>query len=369
MPSSIGRWLLGAYALAIPGVLLWEPGRQGFWTCGIAALPLLWVLVGFHAWRRACPLAWFARLGGRLGAWLRIAAGRAPARVQRLAPLIQLTLMIAALTLRHLGLNGDPQLLAGFLVLLAGAAAVCGLGWSGRTWCQVVCPVGLVERIYTEPAADPRAGPPRGERSGCAPCTACVSHCPDLDLARAHASTLAHAPRRWATLAWPGVVLGFYLVWRLESGGWEAYFSGQWAHEPPPPAGAGLPAWPLLPRWLWIPGLLLLCGVVSALALALCERAARALGLAARAARHLALGGAGALALGTFYLFAGQPTLRHLPPLARLAIGVLCAAAALWLAWCAVAPIARRAATRSGSGLVARQRGGRSLPLARSSAC
>lgn len=351
------------YAAAAALVLVWEPGRQVFWTCAIAALPLLWVTFGFAAWRRACPLAWFARLAARLG---REGARRAPARLRTGAPLLQLGLMVAALTARHLWINGEAWPLVVFLGGLAAAAAVSGFAWSGRTWCHLLCPVGVVERIYTDPLA--RAG---GPDSACRPCTGCVRRCPDLDQERAHRTGLFDPARRLATLAWPGVVLGFYLVWRVESGGWEAYFSGAWAHQPAPSPGSPLPGLSLLPRAVWIPGLLLGCGATSALALDLSERLARALGARAEPTRRRLLGSAGALALALFYLFAGQPTLRQLPDPLRAAAGAACALGVLSLllhTWRhparpgAAAAGARRlpVACASGSGELGLARGGAS---------
>lgn len=316
--------LVLTYVGAIPAVLLWEHGRQAFWTCAIAALPLLWVLIGFHAWRRACPLAWFSRLGARLG---REGARRPGARAQRLAPLIQLGLMIAALWLRHLALNGDARALAAFLLGLALLAAGVGLRWSGRTWCNVVCPVGVVERIYTEPGAAAAAE----ESSRCEPCGACVRRCPDLDQSRAHRAGLLDPARRLATLAWPGVVLGFYLVWLLEAGRWEAYFSGAWAHELDPLARAGAPglaALPWLPRWAAALLVLVTCGGASALALGGLERLALAQGADPARTRHRLLTGAGTLGFAVFYLFAGQPTLRLLPAWAQALAALACASAA-----------------------------------------
>lgn len=315
--------LVLAYVGAIPAVLLWEHGRQAFWTCAIAALPLLWVAIGFHAWRRTCPLAWFSRLGARLG---REGRRRPSAQAQRLAPLIQLALMLAALWLRHLLLNGDARALAAFLLGLALLAVYVGLCWSGRTWCNVVCPVGIVERIYTEPGAAVGR-----ESSRCEPCSACVRRCPDLDQGRAHRAGLMDPARRLATLAWPGLVLGFYLVWLLEAGRWEAYFSGAWAHEPDPLGRAGAPglaALPWIPRWAAALLVLVTCAGASALALGGLERLALRRGADPARARHHLLVGAGALAFALFYLFAGQPTLRLLPAWAQALAALACAGGA-----------------------------------------
>ena len=53
--------------------------------------------------------------------------------------------------------------------------------YGGKTWCNFVCPVGLVEKIYTEPSRS-ATGRPAELTSQCAPCVACKRHCPDIDL-------------------------------------------------------------------------------------------------------------------------------------------------------------------------------------------
>lgn len=292
-----------AYVAAIAVVLHWEHGRRAFWTCALASLPLLWVAFGFHAWRRVCPLAFFA--GSARRDRREESAPRPPRWLVKAAPLVQLGLMVAALAARHAWLNGDRVALAAFLVALAGAAFVVGRRWSGRAWCHTVCPVGLVERIYTE--ADPA---PVQATSGCAPCTGCVSRCPDLDPRRSHRAGLFDGARLVAWTAWPGVVLAFYLAFFLEEGRWGRYFSGAWAYDEAPPT-----TWRLV-----APALLLLAGgALSSLLLLGLERAARALGADPARTRHRTLVGAGALAFCAFYAFAGQPTLLAGPPAVWLA--------------------------------------------------
>lgn len=315
-----------ACAAAVATVLCWEHGRRAFWTCAIAALPLVWVTIGFHAWRRLCPLAALSRMGALLG---REGPRRPPAALVRWAPLVQLALMIAALTLRHVCTNGDRVALAAFLVALGGAAVLVGLRWSGRTWCHVACPVGLVERIYTEPGAASGAG---ASTSACAPCTGCVSRCPDLDLQRSHRAGLDDRARVVAWTAWPGVVLAFYVFFFIEAGTWDAYFSGAWAYDEAPSTA-------------WRAGLVLMAGGAASAALLLAlEWSARRLGADAALTRHRTLVASGALGFGLFYVFAGQPTLLVAPRWVWLAAAVavvLAAARLLATRWSAAPGPAR----------------------------
>jgi polyferredoxin len=63
--------------------------------------------------------------------------------------------------------------LAGFLIVVVVAAAIVSFVFAGKTWCNFICPVGVVEKLYTEPSRL------HGEMtSQCAPCVACKKHAP-----------------------------------------------------------------------------------------------------------------------------------------------------------------------------------------------
>ena len=142
-------FLLLAFALTIPLVLGVAEGRRIVWTCLIAVLPLFWVLGGYHLWRRICPLAvmgQFGRLVGRpgtrkAGAWLSLNYLYA-----------QYGLLVTAICMRLLWTNGDAPWLAAFLGGVALAAISTSFLFTGKTWCNYICPVGVVEKIYTEPS-------------------------------------------------------------------------------------------------------------------------------------------------------------------------------------------------------------------------
>ncbi|HEX7554781.1 MAG TPA: hypothetical protein VF378_14600, partial [Geothrix sp.] len=50
----------------VPLALLLPMGPKVIWSMVIASVPLGFTLAGYYAWRRACPLAFFATLGQRL---------------------------------------------------------------------------------------------------------------------------------------------------------------------------------------------------------------------------------------------------------------------------------------------------------------
>src|SRR5687768_7474674 len=128
-----------AFVAAIPVILGVPVGRRLFWTAAIAVLPLFWVVGGYHLWRRLCPLAFFAQIGKLVG---RPGGRKVGGWLADHYMLVQLGLMIVALALRLIATNGTPWALAGFLGFVTVAAVVTGLIWTGKTWCNYICPVG-----------------------------------------------------------------------------------------------------------------------------------------------------------------------------------------------------------------------------------
>jgi hypothetical protein len=321
-----------AFAATIPTLLGVRHGNRIFWTIAIAALPLFWTVAGYHLWRRICPLAVTSQLGRLVGVPGRRKAGDWLARNYML---VQLALMIACLSLRLVATNGSAVWLAGFLAALTLAAIATSFLYAGKTWCNYLCPVGLVEKIHTEPA---RGVVPPATSSQCTPCVACKKHCPDIDQEHGYWKELALPPRRTAYYAWPGVVVGFYAYFYLHAGNWDDYFSGAWAYETDQPRGwlgPGFYFLPDVPRVAAAPLTLLAFGGASWLLFAAAEAiAARRAG--AEIARHKLLGVAGFVAFNAFYFFAGQPSLRELPPWVVTGTGaivVLASAAIFFRRW------------------------------------
>ena len=70
-PGGSSRVRLAALVV-FPGLVIFsvlEPRLAGrvFWTVAVASLPLLFVLAGYHRWRRICPLAFVSQLPTRFG--------------------------------------------------------------------------------------------------------------------------------------------------------------------------------------------------------------------------------------------------------------------------------------------------------------
>ncbi len=336
------RWIVAArlvlvlaLAATVPTILGVSHGRRLLWTVGIAALPFFWIIAGYHVWRRICPLAVVGQLGRLLG---RPGTRKAGDWLGRHYLLIQLGGMFVGMSYRLVVGNGSTTWLAGFLVAAVVAAAVTSFVYAGKTWCNFLCPVGLVEKIYTEPVRAAPAPVAQAElTSQCGPCVACKRHCPDIDQEQGYWKELTEPGRRIAYFAWPGMVVAFYLYYYLVSGTWDYYFSGVWAYEDTQATtwlDAGFTFWPAVPRVVAAPLTVGGLGLASYLGFAGIEAvlrrrverglagaddgaddAARTGKVAAGLAlvRHRLLIVAGFVGFNAFYLFAGQPSLRRLP--------------------------------------------------------
>jgi hypothetical protein len=312
--------------LIVVGVV--RPGLAGrlLWTVAVASLPLLFVIAGYHRWRRICPLAFIAQLPvmlgvagqRRAGPWLR-------AHGYRLA----FGLFLVSLWLRLIATNGDGYAIAICLSAISLAAFGTGLIFTGKTWCSYVCPVSFVEKLYTEP---------RGLRdtpnSQCQKCTACRPTCPDINQENSYWKEILLPDKRHVFFAFPGVVLAFYVYYYLQAGTWEYYFGGRWTNEVglfrtaflagTDAATAGLYFWPRVPRALATAATLALGSGVSLALFSLAERPIGALLRRHDAAtdesslRHAMFSLAAFAAFVTFYSFAGAPTLMLVPGAAHL---------------------------------------------------
>jgi Ca2+/Na+ antiporter len=291
------------------------------WTTLVAALPLFIVLFGYHRWRRVCPLAFFARLPTRLG---RAGRRKAPVWLEENYHYTVVFVFVVSLWLRLVATNGDGLALSAFFVLLALAALASGLVFTGKTWCNHLCPVSFVEKIYTEPR-----GLRETENSQCEKCTACKKFCPDISEENGYWKELTSRPKRLAYYAFPGLVFGFYFYFYLQSGTWAYYFGGSWTNEPrlfakaflrgTDAASAGFFFLPALPRALASMLTLVACGLVSFALFSAVERLVaawmrrRKYEADEERRRHVTFSLAAFAAFVTFYTFAGAPTLWKLP--------------------------------------------------------
>jgi hypothetical protein len=301
-----GVLVVGYIALIVLGLTTRVQPRI-FWTMLLPLLPISIVLMGYYNWRRVCPLAFFGELGRKLN---RGTQRRVPKWLDRWFFLVIFSALLSMLVLRLVATNGDGLWLAGLLTGLALLALATNWFFTGKTWCNIFCPVGLIERIYTEPRSLPTT-----RNSQCTRCTACKSSCPDIDAENAYWRDLTVTGRRIATYSFPGLVLAFYTYFWLRYGDWEAYFDGRWTRIPVSGdlvLGPGFFFAPHVPALAAAILTLVVFSCISYVLFSLIEKGAARFVANDEKRRHLMLGGAAFVAFSIFYLFAGAPTLRRI---------------------------------------------------------
>jgi hypothetical protein len=323
------RWVALPVFLSIPFIGFFAPSIAGrvVWTVLIAGLPLFIVLVGYHRWRRICPLAFVAGLPERLG---RPGRRRASAWFEANYYSVTFSIFVVSLWLRLIATNGNGRALAVFFVLVSLAALTCGFLFTGKTWCNYICPVSFIERLYTEPH-----GLRETPNSQCEKCTACKHACPDISEENAYWEEMSSRAKRFALLAFPGIVFGFYFYYYLQSGSWDYYFGGAWTYEPgvinsafrpgQDKGTAGFFFLPELPRAVASILTLVACGLASYLLFSLLEQSGwlrRGEEEDETRLRHVTISLVAFVAFVTFYAFAGAPTLRRAPWLNHL-VGIV----------------------------------------------
>jgi hypothetical protein len=313
------KWVALAIFIAIPvfAHLMQSLAGRVVWTMAVASLPLFIVLVGYHRWRRICPLAFFAQIPVRLR---RPGTKKASAWTESHYYYISFTIFFVSLWLRLIATNGDGHAISAFFVLLSLAALIFGAFYTGKTWCNYICPVSFIEKIYTEPH-----GLRETRNSQCAKCTACKKFCPDINEENGYWKEIESGPKKFVYFFFPGLVFGFYFYYYLQAGTWDYYFGGHWTDEPMVIHHAFLPGhdattagfffWPAVPRALAATLTLAACGLASYLLFSLLEKFVGAI-LRRRDAetdavrvRSVMFALAGFAAFTTFYTFAGAPSL------------------------------------------------------------
>ncbi|HEX7998379.1 MAG TPA: cyclic nucleotide-binding domain-containing protein [Pyrinomonadaceae bacterium] len=313
------KWVALAVFIAIPvfAHMMQSLAGRVVWTMAVASLPLFIVLVGYHRWRRICPLAFFAQIPVRLR---RPGTKKASAWMEANYYYISLSIFFVSLWLRLVATNGDGHAITAFFVLLSLAALIFGAFYTGKTWCNHICPVSFIEKIYTEPH-----GIRETPNSQCTKCTACKKFCPDINEENGYWKEIESQPKKFAYFAFPGLVFGFYFYYYLQSGTWAYYFGGAWVNEPMMIHHAFLPGHDaatagffflhVVPRAVASILTLALCGLVSYLLFSLLEKA---VGKFLRRrdpetdpgrVRHVTFSLAAFAAFTIFYTFAGAPSL------------------------------------------------------------
>lgn len=218
------RMGLPAVALLCAGLLLRpEPTLTIFWNVVIPLLPAVF-LVHPALWRNVCPLA---TVGG--GA----PEGRVPARWPAVAGWVGMALLFILVPGRRVLFNHDGTALAALVVVVAALAWLLGRLLPRKAgFCNGLCPVLPVERLYGQRPVISVSNP------RCSDCTACAPvGCLDLSPRKTAAQLLgpARSNGRWTftafggfAAAFPGLVLGYFLVEDTTWAGAPAVYATAW---------------------------------------------------------------------------------------------------------------------------------------------
>ncbi len=348
-------------------------GVRIFWTMLLPFLPMFLMVLGHEAWRRVCPLSFFSQLPRMLGTQSRLrrfsrTTGLVEQKVRLVEPdswlkehfwYVQFGLLAAGLCLRLIGINSSGPALGTFFLFVIASAIAVGYRFGGKTWCNYICPVSVVQRIYTEPHGllesqahlqkQPitqsmcRVSTPNGVQSNC---VGCLSPCPDIDLERAYWQTLETPGRRFAYYGYFGLVWAFYTYYFLYAGNWDYYYSGAWTHEANALTSATLlgPGFYIGGTAIAIPKL-----IAAPLTIAVFIFSAYGLGcgferlyawttarrgrpLDRRVLLHRTFSIATFLTINSFYFFAGRPNIRLMPAFLQATLNaVIVTVSTLWL--------------------------------------
>ncbi|HKQ99814.1 MAG TPA: cyclic nucleotide-binding domain-containing protein, partial [Pyrinomonadaceae bacterium] len=319
------KWVALAVFVAIP-VFAHMPMMEALsgrivWTVVVAGIPLFIVLIGYHRWRRLCPLAFFAQIPVRLK---RPGIKKASPWLEANYYYVSFGVFFFSLWMRLIATNGDGHAISAFFVMIAMAALIFGSFYTGKTWCNYICPLSFIEKIYTEPH-----GLRETKNSQCTKCTACKKSCPDINEENGYWKEIDSRPKRFVYYAFPGLVFGFYFYYYLQAGDWRYYFDGQWTKQAYIMHWAFMPGhdaetagfffWHSVPRALAAVLTLAVCALVSYCLFAALERPIgrflkrRDPETEAGRVRHVMFTIAAFAAFTTFYTFAGAPTLWRAP--------------------------------------------------------
>jgi hypothetical protein len=339
------KWVALAVFVAIPLFahmkMMESIAGRIVWTVVVAAIPLFIVLVGYHRWRRICPLAFFAQIPVRLK---RPGIKKASPWLEANYYYVSFTIFFFSLWMRLIGTNGDGHAIAAFFVMISFAALIFGAFYTGKTWCNYICPLSFIEKVYTEPH-----GLRETKNSQCTKCTACKKSCPDINEENGYWKEIDSRPKRFVYFAFPGLVFGFYFYYYLQAGDWSYYFDGQWTKQMMVIHWAFLPGrsaetagfffWQSVPRALASILTLAIFALLSYVLFTFLERPVgkwlrrRDAEIDAGRIRHVMFSIAAFTAFITFYSFAGAPTLWKAPwAVPQLFLIVVLLTATLYLA-------------------------------------
>lgn len=330
-----------------------------FWGMVVPGAILVVLLLGHETWRRICPLYFFSQIPRalKLPPLLNIENNQ---WLKRNHFYLQFALFFIGLNGRILFVNAARPVLGIFLILTLLSAMSIVLVYGGRSWCHYVCPFGMVQTVFTGPrgllGSKAHTAPPRSiTQSMCrtvdantgntqSACVNCKSACIDIDSEKSYWEHLSQPGRRLVQYGYLGLVIGYFVYYRLYSGNYGYYFSGAWAHEPNPLANLFKPGFYLfntaipIPKLIASPLTLGLCVILSVMICTRFEKFYKAFlrrkypSISSEQVLHQVFSLVTFVAFNSFFSYGGRPEINRLPIAAQFLFQCIIAViSSLWL--------------------------------------
>ncbi|MBV6624868.1 MAG: 4Fe-4S binding protein [Rivularia sp. (in: Bacteria)] len=221
-------------------------GARVFWGMVIPSAIAILLVFGHETWRRICPLYFLSQIPRALGLKPLFNIEKNRWLVQNHFYL-QFALLFIGLNSRILFINSARLVLGIFLLSVILLAITVVFLYGGRSWCHYVCPFGIVQIVFTGPKGllgsnASSAMPGMITQSMCrtvdaktgeetSACIGCKSACFDIDAEKAYWQDLRTPGRKLVQYGYLGLVISYFVYYRLYAGNFDYYFSGAWTHE------------------------------------------------------------------------------------------------------------------------------------------
>ena len=293
----------------VPILFLSSYGTTLVWTILIPIIPIALLVIGFSRWRDICPLATISKITQNLQL---IQKRKVPIWFEENFWFFQYFLLFITLSLRLITLNYNDNYLGAFFIIVIILALLINLFFTGKSWCNFFCPVGVVEKIYAISNAKNYT-----HNSACGTCTACKKNCPDIDLESNYWKEGIHKQKSFVFYSFAGMVLGFYLYFYLQSGSFSYYFSGEWTNYKVDMFSSGFFFATYIPLFIAAPLTLIIFSLISYYIFKFIEKQLWKKHIFKHenheTVEHRVKVLASFITFNIFYIFAGAPSYQHYP--------------------------------------------------------
>ena len=325
-------------------------GARIFWGMIIPSTIMIVFVFGHETWRRICPLYFLSQIPRALGLKPKLDVNQ-NRWLQRNRFYLQFCLLFIGLNSRILFVNSARIALGLFLLSAIAASIAVVFLYGGRSWCHYVCPFGIVQTVLTGPrgllGSNATSAPAQSiTQSMCrtvdtatnqekSACIGCKSPCMDIDAEKSYWNDLQKPGRRFVQYGYLGLVIGYFVYYKLYAGNFDYCFSGAWTHEENQLSKLWKPGFYLfnepinIPKIVAVPLTLAFAVAVSNWALTKIEKAYRAYEkkrnprINSQQVLHRILTICTFLAFNCFFIYGGRPEILRLPIPAQVLFNTL----------------------------------------------